>query len=63
MSPLYLGLNHMTVAEVASRNTIIPEGLFGNPNLPSEIKPAIVICDATYVYVQSGSNYLFQKVT
>ncbi|XP_045457322.1 uncharacterized protein LOC123667471 [Melitaea cinxia] len=61
MVPLHLGLNHMTVEEVAARNKTIPEGLFGNPNPSSEMRPAIVICDATYVYVQSSSNYLFQK--
>lgn len=63
MAPEHLGINHMSIEEVASRNKIIPEGLFGNSNLPNEIKPAIVICDATYVYVQSSSNYLFQKDT
>ncbi|CAH0717099.1 unnamed protein product, partial [Brenthis ino] len=61
MVPLHLGFNHMTVEEVAARNKTIPEGLFGNPNPSSEMRPAIVICDATYVYVQSSSNYLFQK--
>ncbi|CAK1592551.1 unnamed protein product [Parnassius mnemosyne] len=61
--PLYLGFNHLTVEDVASRNRIIPEGLFGNPDLPPNSKPAIVICDATYVFIQSSSNYLFQKQT
>ncbi|KAH9636739.1 hypothetical protein HF086_007637 [Spodoptera exigua] len=61
--PLHLGFNHLTVQDVASRNKIIPEGLFGNPDLPPDVKPAIVICDATYVFVQSSSNYLFQKQT
>ncbi|CAH2101353.1 unnamed protein product [Euphydryas editha] len=61
--PNYLGFDHIRVEEVASRNTIIPEGLFGNPILPPDSKPAIVICDATYVFVQSSSNYLFQKQT
>ncbi|RVE45293.1 hypothetical protein evm_010065 [Chilo suppressalis] len=61
MVPLHLGLNHMTVQEVAARNKIIPEGLFGNPNSAPNVRPAIVICDATYV--QSSSNYLFQKET
>lgn len=31
--------------------------------MPVESKPAIVLCDATYVYVQTSSNYLFQKQT
>lgn len=61
--PLHLGFNHLTVQDVASRNKIIPEGLFSNPDLPPDVKPAIVICDATYVFVQSSSNYLFQKQT
>ncbi|XP_072946923.1 uncharacterized protein [Epargyreus clarus] len=61
--PLYLGFNHMTVEDVAFRNRIIPEGIFGNPEMPPHIKPAIVICDATYVFLQSSSNYLFQKET
>lgn len=61
--PLYLGLNHMTIQEVAARNTTIPEGLYGNSTMSIETKPAITICDATYVYVQSSSNYLFQKET
>ncbi|XP_034839386.1 uncharacterized protein [Maniola hyperantus] len=61
--PLHLGLRHMTISEVAARNTVIPEGLYGNNTMPIETKPAITICDATYVYVQSSSNYLFQKQT
>ncbi|XP_028165896.1 uncharacterized protein LOC114356746 [Ostrinia furnacalis] len=61
--PFQLGFNHMSIQDVASRNKIIPEGLFSNPDLPADVKPAIVICDATYVFVQSSSNYLFQKQT
>ncbi|CAG5039898.1 unnamed protein product [Parnassius apollo] len=54
-APLYLGFNPMTVEDVASRNRIIPDRLFGNPDLPPNSKPAIVICDATYVFIQSSS--------
>lgn len=46
--PNYLGFSHMTVQDVASRNKIIPEGLFGNAELSAHVKPAIAICDATY---------------
>lgn len=59
--PTHLGLSHRNKAEVASRNKIIPEGLFGNSEMPAESKPAIVICDGTYIYVQSRSNYSYQK--
>ncbi|XP_045781841.1 uncharacterized protein LOC123878594 [Maniola jurtina] len=61
--PLCLGFGCTTVVNVAARNKIIPEGLFGNSELPGDVKPAIVICDGTYVYVQSSSNYKFQKDT
>lgn len=61
--PLYLGLGHMSIQDVAARNKIIPEGLFGNPDMPASTKPAIVICDGTYIYVQSSSNYSYQKQT
>lgn len=61
--PLCLGFGSTTVVDVAARNRIIPEGLFGNPDLPRDVKPAIVICDGTYVYIQSSSNYKFQKDT
>ncbi|KAI5651563.1 DDE superfamily endonuclease domain-containing protein [Phthorimaea operculella] len=61
--PLHLGFNHIRVENVASRNRIIPEGFFGNPDLPPDNKPAIVLCDATYVFLQNSTNYLFQKET
>lgn len=61
--PRYLGINHMSIQNVASRNRTIPEGFFGDASMASNIKPAIVICDGTYVYVQSSSNYLYQKRT
>uniref|UniRef100_A0A2H1WW25 SFRICE_026965 n=1 Tax=Spodoptera frugiperda TaxID=7108 RepID=A0A2H1WW25_SPOFR len=53
---LNLGFNHLTVQDVASRNKIIPEGLFSNPDLSPDVKPAIVICDATYVFVLIYKN-------
>ncbi|RVE40291.1 hypothetical protein evm_015059 [Chilo suppressalis] len=34
----HLGFGHVNVEQVASRNKIIPEGLFGNPILPNDIK-------------------------
>lgn len=61
--PLYLGLGHMSIQDVAAKNKIIPDGLFGNPDMPVSTKPAIIMCDGTYVYVQSSSNYLYQKKT
>lgn len=61
--PRHIGFAHMNAEQVAARNTIIADGLFGNPNLPVDVKPAIVMCDATYIYVQSSSNYKFQKET
>lgn len=35
--PQYLAFNHMSVQEVAARNKIIPEGLFGNPELAPDV--------------------------
>lgn len=61
--PLFLGTNCTTVQHVASKNKIIPDGLFGNPQMPPDTKPAITICDGTYIYVQSSSNYTYQKRT
>ncbi|RVE41427.1 hypothetical protein evm_013921 [Chilo suppressalis] len=61
--PRHLGMNHINVQDVASRNRIIPEGLFGDSSMAPDVKPAIVICDGTYVYVQSSSNYKYQKQT
>ncbi|XP_047025748.1 uncharacterized protein LOC124634289 [Helicoverpa zea] len=61
--PMHLGVNHTNIQNVASRNRIIPEGLFGDSSMAPDSKPAIVICDGTYVYVQSSSNYKYQKQT
>ncbi|CAG4978258.1 unnamed protein product [Parnassius apollo] len=42
--PLYLGFNHMNVEDVASRNRIIPEGLFEDPPEAMEyVRIAILI--------------------
>ena len=59
--PMHLGLTHTNVQNMASRNRTIPEGLFGDSSMASDVKPAIAICDGTYVYVQSSSNYKYQK--
>lgn len=48
--PLHLGLSHMSRQDVASRNTTIPNGFFGNPDSPIEDRQAIIICDGTYIY-------------
>lgn len=61
--PLFLGISCRTIQEVAGRNRVIPEGLFGDSDVPLNEKPAKVICYGTYVYVQSSSNYKFQKDT
>lgn len=44
---------------MASHNRIIPEGLFEDCSLDSDVKPAIG--DGTCVYVQSISNYKYKK--
>lgn len=53
----------MSIQNVASRNNMIPNGLFGNTQLNENDQPAIIICDGTYVYLQKSSNYSFQKAT
>ncbi|XP_063898807.1 uncharacterized protein LOC135119097 [Helicoverpa armigera] len=57
--PQNLGLQHVTRENIAQRNLIIPNGLFGSTN---QVKP-IVIMDGTYVYIQKSSNYKYQKQT
>ncbi|XP_041983275.1 uncharacterized protein LOC121736257 [Aricia agestis] len=57
--PQNLGIEHMTRQNIAERNLIIPNGLFGSTN---QIKP-IVIMDGTYVFIQKSSNYKYQKQT
>lgn len=60
---LHLGTITLCIQQVAQYNLIIPNGLFGNPNMDPEFMPAIVICDGTYIYIQKSSNYLYQKQT
>ncbi|RVE44543.1 hypothetical protein evm_010809 [Chilo suppressalis] len=59
----HLGIGHIRREQIITKNSIIAEGLFGNPELPPEQKNAIVIADGTYIYTQKSSNYLFQKET
>ncbi|VVC96145.1 unnamed protein product [Leptidea sinapis] len=41
----------------------ITDGTLGDPDLPSEQKPAITIADATYLeHTQKSSNYLLQTM-
>lgn len=56
--PKHLGINHITHAQIARRNLLIPNGLFGG-----EDRKPIVIADGTHIYVQKSSNYLYQKKT
>ncbi|VVD00301.1 unnamed protein product [Leptidea sinapis] len=48
--------------QVAAKNSIVADSTLGNPDLPSEQKPAITIADATYLYTQKCSNYLLQTM-
>lgn len=59
--PLNLGYNHITRENVAQRNTLIPNHLFGNPFNPEDERKAITICDGTYIYLQKSTNYFFQR--
>lgn len=61
--PNHVGLQHTTREEVAQRNLLIPNNLFGSPNISIEQMPAIAICDGTYIFIQKSSNYLYQKRT
>lgn len=56
--PRNLGINNITRAEIASRNLLIPNGIFCADN-----RKPIVIMDGTYLYVQKSSNYMYQKDT
>lgn len=56
--PGNLGIGHITREEIAERNLIIPNGLFGGNG-----RNPIIIIDGTYLYVQKSSNYLYQKNT
>lgn len=57
--PQHLGLECLTRDNLLRKNLIIPKGLFGDDSNSK----AIVIADATYVYIQKSSNYYFQKKT
>jgi hypothetical protein len=59
--PLHLGLQHMTPQDVATRNLMVPNALFGQPDSGLEERPAITICDGTYIYIEKSSNYLYHK--
>lgn len=49
--PNNVGLQHINTEQVANRNLLIPNSLFGNPNAPVGQMPAIAICDGTYNYI------------
>lgn len=61
--PQFLGFSHLRREQLAARNSYIANHIFGEPNAPTDQKPAITIADATYIYTQKSSNYLFQKET
>lgn len=56
--PRNLGINHITRDQIATRNLLIPNQLFGGEN-----RKPIVILDGTYLFVQKSSNYMYQKDT
>lgn len=57
--PRHLGYDHLNRIDVANRNLQVPNAIFGNANALN--RKAIVIADATYIYIQKSANYLFQK--
>lgn len=59
--PFNLGFDHISREDVARRNLLIPNNLFGNPLSSEEDRKAITICDGTYVYLQKSGNYFFQR--
>lgn len=61
--PTHLGFDHLNRQDVAQRNLLLPETLFGNPGSPLEQRNAVIICDGTYIYNQKSSNFLFQRLT
>lgn len=61
--PLHIGLQHLNRKDVIRRNLSIPNALFGNPNGSDQTRPAITICDGTYIYIEKSSNYFYQKET
>lgn len=56
--PRHLGINHMSREELVSRNLSIPVHVFGGDQ-----ETAIFVFDGTYLYVQTSSNFLFQRIT
>ncbi|KAL0809876.1 hypothetical protein ABMA28_011356 [Loxostege sticticalis] len=56
--PRNLGLNNISRAEIAQRNLMIPNGLYGGQD-----RSPIIIADGTYIYIEKSSNYLYQKKT
>lgn len=61
--PLHIGLQRLTREDIIRRNLSIPNVLFGSPNETNVTRPAITICDGTYIYIQKSSNYFYQKET
>lgn len=59
--PLNLGFDHITREDVAQRNLLLPNNLFGNPVSTVGERKAITICDGTYVFLQKSGNYFFQR--
>lgn len=59
--PLHLGYGHMNREDVARRNLLIPETLFGNGAIADSERKAITIVDGTYIFIQKSSNYFFQR--
>lgn len=47
--PLHLGLDHMSRNDVINRNRVLPVRIFGSEESPK----AIIICDGTYLFVES----------
>ncbi|KOB71318.1 Vacuolar protein sorting-associated protein 13C [Operophtera brumata] len=60
--PLHLGFDHINRQQVIERNLVVPDALFSNEG-GAEEQNAIVICDATYIFIQKSSNFSFQKDT
>ncbi|KAJ8720551.1 hypothetical protein PYW08_006016 [Mythimna loreyi] len=56
--PRHVGINHISRAEIALRNLLIPNGLYGG-----EDRKPIIIADGTYLYIEKSSIYLYQKKT
>lgn len=59
--PSHLGFDHMNREDVARRNLMIPERIFGNPGSPSDERKAITIIDGTYIYIYKRVRTTFFK--